>query len=137
MTTKTITLRTGSGIEKGTVELVDWTDGRLKTTHNGDTRFVYMRGWDQAGNEYETKSHGGGWRARAIKRPMADHVLDAYAAILDAAASATSDREVGRYVNIARCLMVPTGTRSRRGIAEEVRRAAGTSKEVWERGIGL
>ena len=64
-----------------------------------------------------------------------DHVANAYAAILEAASTATSGREVGRYVNIARELMVPTGKRTRREIAKEVRRAAGTSQEVWLRGI--
>ena len=65
---------------------------------------------------------------------MDNHVLKAYKAILEASATATSDREVGRYVAIARELMVPTGTRSRRVVASEVRRSAGSGLVVWRRG---
>ncbi len=64
-----------------------------------------------------------------------DHVANVYAAILEAASTATSGREVGRYVNIARELMVPTGMRTLREVGTEIRRAAGTSQEVWLRGI--
>ena len=59
---KTITLRTGSGTPKGTVELVRVTSPTQKTTHNGDGKFTYQQGWDSSGNAYETKSRGGGWR---------------------------------------------------------------------------
>ncbi len=129
-----ITLRTGTGFSKGTVELVDWTDVELRTTHNPDTRFKYQRGWDHAGNEYETKPQGGGWRSVRRKRTEpAPYVLDAYEALLAAAATATSEREVGRYKDIARRLMVPTGTRTRKSIASEVRRAAGPMIEVNRR----
>ena len=59
---KTITLRTGSGTPKGTVDLILVTATRWKTTHNGDGKFSYQRGWDIHNNMYETKSKGGGWR---------------------------------------------------------------------------
>jgi len=59
---KTITLRTGSGIPKRTVELVRVTSPRWKTTHNADGKFIYQQGWDSSGKAYETKSKGGGWR---------------------------------------------------------------------------
>ena len=65
MNTKKITLRTSSGIEKGTVDLVDWTEPLLLKTHNGDTRFKYLIGCDAEGVWYETKSRGGGWRRMA------------------------------------------------------------------------
>ena len=56
-----------------------------------------------------------------------------YAEILKSAATATSQREVGRFVSIARAAMMPTGMRTRREIGSEVRRAAGTGWEVTER----
>ena len=59
---KTITLRTGSGTPKGTVDLILVTATRWKTTHNGDGKFSYQQGWDFHNNMYETKSKGGGWR---------------------------------------------------------------------------
>ena len=59
---KTITLRTGRGYPKGTVDLVLVTAARWKTTHNGDGKFSYQQGWDFHNNMYETKSKGGGWR---------------------------------------------------------------------------
>ena len=65
MENMTITLRTGSGIPKQTVILVEWTDSKLRTTHNGDTRFHYRSGKDSNGVEYETKSRGGGWRVKS------------------------------------------------------------------------
>jgi hypothetical protein len=39
---KTILLRTGSGIVKGSATLVSWSETTLRTTHNGDTRFKYQ-----------------------------------------------------------------------------------------------
>jgi len=59
---KTITLRTGTGASKGTVDLILVTAARWKTTHNGDAKFSYQQGWDIHNNMYETKSKGGGWR---------------------------------------------------------------------------
>ena len=64
MNTKNITLRTGSGTPKGTAILVEWTEPKLRTTHNGDTRFNYQSGKDANGVEYVTKSQGGGWRVK-------------------------------------------------------------------------
>lgn len=65
---KTITLRTGSGTPKGTVELILVTPATWKTTHNGDGKFSYQQGWDFHNNMYETKSKGGGWR-QVIQQP--------------------------------------------------------------------
>ena len=59
---KTITLRTGSGMPKATVELVEYTQPKKKVTHNHDGYFTYQIGWDKDGVCYETKSRGGGWR---------------------------------------------------------------------------
>jgi hypothetical protein len=64
---KTITLRTGTGASKGTVDLILVTAARWKTTHNGDGKFSYQQGWDFHNNKYETKSKGGGWRLVANK----------------------------------------------------------------------
>ena len=59
---KTITLRTGRGFPKGTVELILVTPVKWKHTHNGDGKFSYQQGWDINYNRYETRSRGGGWR---------------------------------------------------------------------------
>lgn len=67
--TKIIKILTGTGFPKGTATLVEWSEPRLRTTHNGDTRFKYQTGVDADGIEYETKSRGGGWRVKANENP--------------------------------------------------------------------
>ena len=66
-----------------------------------------------------------------------ENIEAVYTEILKAAATATSGREVGRYISIARILLVSSGIRTRRQIAREVRQAAGPSMAVWLRGLNL
>jgi len=57
-----ITLRTGSGSPKATVEVAKKQGVGLRSTHNGDGRFTYAVALGVDGNYYETKPRGGGWR---------------------------------------------------------------------------
>ncbi len=58
----TITLRSGTGSIKGTVEIVEKVNTGNRRTHNRDGRFGYVVALGADGIFYETKSNGGGYR---------------------------------------------------------------------------
>ena len=58
----TITLRSGTGAEKGSREIVDKVRIGFRQTHNRDGKFVYTVALGVNGAMYETKSRGGGYR---------------------------------------------------------------------------
>jgi len=58
----TITLRSGTGAKKGSVEIVGKVRIELRSTHNRDGKFVYVIALGVNGAMYETKSRGGGYR---------------------------------------------------------------------------
>jgi hypothetical protein len=61
---KAITLRTSSGMIKGSAALIAWKNCGLRATHNGDGRYTRCVGVDAAGVAYHT-SRGQGWRVCA------------------------------------------------------------------------
>ena len=57
-----ITLRTGTGTAKSTVEIVGKVHVGFRVTHNRDAKFPYVVARGSDGTFYETKSRGGGYR---------------------------------------------------------------------------
>ena len=57
-----ITIRSGTGTPKGTVEIVGRVHIGARVTHNHDARFGYVVVLGADGAFYETKSRGGGYR---------------------------------------------------------------------------
>ena len=67
----TITLRTSTGMPKGTVEVVGKANVAYRTTHNHDGRYLYTLALGTDGTVYETKSSGGYRVARNQSRARA------------------------------------------------------------------
>ena len=67
----TITLRTSTGMPKGTVEVVGKANVAYRTTHNHDGRYLYTLALGTDGTVYETKSSGGYREARNQSRARA------------------------------------------------------------------
>ena len=70
-TMDTITLRTSTGMPKGTVEVVGKANVAYRTTHNHDGRYLYTLALGTDGTVYETKSSGGYRVARNQSRARA------------------------------------------------------------------
>ena len=68
---ETITLRTSTGMPKGTVEVVGKAHAGYRGTHNHDGRYLYILALGTDGTVYETKSSGGYRVARDQSRARA------------------------------------------------------------------
>ena len=69
-----IVLRTGGGIEKAVVPVAFKARVGMRTTHNGDARFLRAVALGLDGVAYETKSRGGGWRVAVNQQQTIDQV---------------------------------------------------------------
>ena len=63
-----ITLRSGTGSIKGTIDVVEKINTGFRSTHNRDGRFGYVLALGSDGYFYETKSNGGGYRKAKNQR---------------------------------------------------------------------
>jgi len=68
---ESITLRTSTGMPKGTVEVVGKVHAGYRGTHNHDARYLYILALGTDGTVYETKSSGGYRVARDQSRARA------------------------------------------------------------------
>ena len=69
-----IVLRTGGGVIKAAVPVVCKLRVGLRSTHNGDGRFLRSIALGEDGIAYETKSRGGGWREAVNQQQALDQI---------------------------------------------------------------
>jgi hypothetical protein len=71
---QSIVLRTGGGVIKAAVPVVCKLRVGLRSTHNGDGRFLRSIALGEDGIAYETKSRGGGWREAVNQQQALDQI---------------------------------------------------------------